>query len=165
MTFYCVDDAHPCVTQCDACKGGPEAQQGAATPGPWVVEREGWRHQRVYGKDARVPAESRFIAEVSLDYDGAEANAMLIAASPTLLAACQKALEWAEANMQRAGILDVAGLRAAVLLATEGRVATQEIGKSYVAQVPYHCDRIVWRGLYYHLDSLLPKNEKKSASP
>lgn len=132
------------------------------TPGPWVVERDGWRYQRIYGKDARVPGESRYIAEVSLDFDGAEANALLMAASPALLEACQKALEWAEANKQRAGTLDVERLKAAVLLATEGRnLPAHESGQSFVAQVPYHCDRIVWRGNYFHLHSLLPNEKKK----
>ena len=66
-------------------------QQGAHTPGPWVLERNEWRYQRIYGKDSRVPGESRYIAEVSLDYDGAEANAILIAAAPELLALLEKA--------------------------------------------------------------------------
>ena len=98
-----------------------DQQQSTATPGPWVVERDGWRYQRIYGADTRVPGNSRFIAEVSLDYDGAEANALMIAASPDLLAACEKALEWAKANKQRAGSLDVDALQAAILLALEGR--------------------------------------------
>jgi hypothetical protein len=66
-------------------------QQGASTPGPWLVERDGWNYQWIYGKDSRVPGESRYIAEVSLDYDGAEANAILIAAAPELLALLEKA--------------------------------------------------------------------------
>ena len=98
-----------------------DQQQGAPTPGPWVVEREGWRYQRIFGSDTRVPGNSRFIAEVSLDYDGAEANALMIAASPDLLAACEKALAWAKENKQRAGTLDVAALESAIKVALEGR--------------------------------------------
>jgi hypothetical protein len=62
------------------------------TPGPWIVERDGWNNQRIFGKDSRVLGESRFIAEVSLDYDGAEANALVIAAAPCLLTAAEEAL-------------------------------------------------------------------------
>ena len=53
------------------------------TPGPWSVGREGWKHQSVYS------ASGRFLADVSLFYDDAEANARLIAAAPDLLEALQ----------------------------------------------------------------------------
>jgi hypothetical protein len=67
-------------------------KRASCTPGPWIVERDGWNYQRIFGKDSRVPGESRFIAEVSLDYDGAEANALVIAAAPCLLVAAEEAL-------------------------------------------------------------------------
>ncbi len=57
------------------------------TPGPWTLESRGWDNQLVYGQDDRVPGDRRFIADVSLMFDGAEANARLIAAAPELLEA------------------------------------------------------------------------------
>lgn len=55
------------------------------TPGPWTLESRGWDNQLIYGQDERVPDGRRFIADVSLMFDGAEANARLIAAAPDLL--------------------------------------------------------------------------------
>ena len=43
-----------------------------------------------------------------------KANARLISAAPELFAACEKALEWAKANKQRAGTLDVDALADAI---------------------------------------------------
>lgn len=86
------------------------------TPGPWgVMCDENWRHVLVKNH------ESRFVAEVN--NWGAEAmpNAKLIAAAPDLLAACEKALDWAKANKQRAGTLDVDALDAAIQWAKYGR--------------------------------------------
>jgi hypothetical protein len=59
------------------------------TPGPWTYERRGWEGQYIWGDDDRIPGpdKKRFIADVSLAYDGAEANARLIAAAPELLEA------------------------------------------------------------------------------
>lgn len=54
------------------------------TPGPWELESNAWDNQLIFGSDGRVPSGRRFIAEVSLDYDGAEANARLIASAPCL---------------------------------------------------------------------------------
>jgi hypothetical protein len=63
----------------------------AHTPGPWELIQEGWDGQFIYGFDSRVHGGSkRFIAEVSLDFDGAEDNARLIAAAPDLLAVLKK---------------------------------------------------------------------------
>ena len=56
------------------------------TPGPWELVSRGWNGQFIYGIDERAKGR-RFIAEVDLNYDGAEANARLIAAAPELLAA------------------------------------------------------------------------------
>lgn len=67
------------------------------TPGPWELEVNGWNNQVVYGKDARVPGKRRFIAEVSLYYDGANANAKLIAAAPDLVEAARIGLQYIEA--------------------------------------------------------------------
>ena len=60
---------------------------GQHTPRPWRLEQVGWEGQYIYGKDKRVPGVDRFIASVSLHFDGAEANARLIAAAPELLEA------------------------------------------------------------------------------
>lgn len=59
------------------------------TPGPWEYERRDWEGQYIWGNDDRIPGpdKRRFIADVSLAYDGAEANARLIAAAPDLLEA------------------------------------------------------------------------------
>ena len=60
------------------------------TPGPWTIEDNGWNGQFIYGDDDRVNGKRRFIAEVDLNYDEAEANARLIAAAPDLLEALFK---------------------------------------------------------------------------
>ncbi|MGG2046743.1 hypothetical protein [Burkholderia gladioli] len=64
------------------------------TSGPWELEVNGWDNQVVYGNDARAPGKRRFIAEVSLYYDGANANAKLIAAAPELVEALSELLEY-----------------------------------------------------------------------
>ena len=64
------------------------------TPGPWILESDGWNGQWVYGNDADWRGgKHRYIAEVSLDYEGAEANARLIASAPELLEAVEDLLE------------------------------------------------------------------------
>jgi hypothetical protein len=46
---------------------------------PWILESKGWDGQFIYGQDIRVNGDhKRFIASVSLSYDGAEANAKFI---------------------------------------------------------------------------------------
>ncbi|WP_186055718.1 hypothetical protein [Burkholderia gladioli] len=63
------------------------------TPGPWELEVNGWDNQVVYGNDPRVSGKRRFIAEVSLYHDGANANAKLIAAAPELVEALRRTLQ------------------------------------------------------------------------
>lgn len=58
-----------------------------ATPEPWFIKKEGWEGQFIYGNDIRTNGE-RFIADVSLYWDGAEANARKL----TLLANHGRAL-------------------------------------------------------------------------
>ncbi|WP_186177756.1 hypothetical protein [Burkholderia gladioli] len=70
-----------------------ESSKPAWTPGPWELEVSSWDNQRIYGNDARVPGERRFIAEVSLYWDGANANAKLIAAAPELIEALKTLVE------------------------------------------------------------------------
>lgn len=70
------------------------------TPGPWEYERRGWEGQYIWGNDDRIPGpdKRRFIADVSLAYDGAEANARLIAAAPELLEFAQLVLRGIESG-------------------------------------------------------------------
>jgi hypothetical protein len=70
------------------------------TPGPWELKSEGWKGQFIYGTDEHAKG-VRFIAKVSLDFDGAEANARLIAAAPELL----EALKGLDEAYCRAGTL------------------------------------------------------------
>ena len=55
------------------------------TPAPWELKRDGWNGQYVYGNDERVLNKKRYIADVDLNYDGAEANARLITAAPEMI--------------------------------------------------------------------------------
>lgn len=55
------------------------------TPAPWRLERDGWNGQYIFGVDDRVKDKERFIAKVSVFYDGAEENGLLIAAAPEML--------------------------------------------------------------------------------
>lgn len=49
------------------------------TPSPWILESRGWDGQFIYGQDERAGRDNRrFIADVSLMFDGAEANAAFI---------------------------------------------------------------------------------------
>ena len=58
------------------------------TPGPWTaIFQEDWRSTKV------VTADGRWIADVSMFGDSADANARLIAAAPELLEAVQALLE------------------------------------------------------------------------
>jgi len=82
------------------------------TPGPWI-------HEDNY---AVLSVDGDYIASVvGLDYNDPErgANARLIAAAPELLKALEGAVEWAMLNKQRAGTLDVFGMKAAIAKATQ----------------------------------------------
>jgi hypothetical protein len=83
------------------------------TPGPWCVEGS-----YVHGPDGK-----RFLA-VASDGEG-QANARLIAAAPTMLAACMSALRALEDNLQPGPMDEDAkeGLRAAIAKATGGNAS------------------------------------------
>lgn len=34
---------------------------------------------------------------------------------------------------------------------------------SHIQEVPDHCDRIIWRGRYYHLENMRPKGAERKA--
>ena len=89
------------------------------TPGPWDVEPKGSRHF-VDGADGLTVA---YIDRAGVrERAEIEANALLIASAPDLLAACMSALRALEDNLQP-GPMDAdakAGLRAAIARATGG---------------------------------------------
>lgn len=90
------------------------------TPRPWRLEQVGWEGQYIYGKDKRVPGVDRFIASVSLQFDGAEANARLIAAAPELLEACKQVIAHRAKDYLDNTIKPYDGLVLAITRATVG---------------------------------------------
>ena len=80
------------------------------TPGPWELVSLGWRGQFIYGTDERVPSGRRLISEVDLNFDGAEANALLIAAAPDLLQALKIISIWAKNGSTEKDFDDIAKL-------------------------------------------------------
>ena len=80
-----------------------------ATPGKWTV-------REIWPEGFSVRAENG----VQICRGAALHHAVLLCAAPDLLAACEAALAWANANKQRAGTLDVEQLRAAIERATGG---------------------------------------------
>lgn len=61
------------------------------TPGPWYAEHDG-----IYADEG----DSRFLIAVARDSSQILANALLIAAAPSLLEACQDALKTNDKEMQ-----------------------------------------------------------------
>jgi hypothetical protein len=88
----------------------------AHTPGPWIHYDDS-----ADGKTNRheIQARGKTIAHIYWSVpDQDKANARLIAAAPDLYEALRRAVEWADANKQRAGTLDVTGMRTALAKAS-----------------------------------------------
>lgn len=80
------------------------------TPGPWELERRGWDGQFIYGINQRVWGRY-LIAEVSMDFDTADANAQLIACAPDMSAVLKHAAHFLSELPQNQQTHQVTALR------------------------------------------------------